>query len=228
MEIPIEDPKDNNDVINNYEKMLNDIDNEGDDFDEPEKLSKKERLELKKKKKILKPIQKKYLKKEPPTDIQNKVIFKQSIIEYKLYFPNYMTAYIDRMNNEYLDTLSLDELAQFLQEIRSTLAVIRPKGNLYSSAYFTATQIIESAVIPVMAEKMELDLDASGWTEALQQNEEVNETLNMIYLQNNLIYVPPELKLLTSTLSSLSLVINNNKFNKSQKNIPKKDDFKDL
>lgn len=145
----------------------------------------------------------------PQKDIKDASQLKMSILRYKNVFPQHMSLYLDKMNLEYLDELSIQELIDFLDEIRTTVACFNSMS-LVHTGYYGAVGMVEK-FSPLLGFNLE------GLTETVQNSPVITNQLNEISLQYDLIYVKPEIRLLVSTLASIQLVMNSNDLRKKER-----------
>jgi hypothetical protein len=162
-------------------------------------LNKRSRLKSKRDKKSIKGIT---VDKIPKKEIINNQQLKLSILQYKTFFPKHVESYNEQLTMEHLSTLTDDELTKLLDEIRVTVSCLN-SASLMHHAYYGGCSILESVVSFV-------GVPMNGFTETISRSEPIKDVLNEISLQNNLVYVQPEVRLLFSTLAVANIVIREN------------------
>jgi hypothetical protein len=156
----------------------------------------------------------------PDEEIKKATILKLSILRYKDHFPQHMTLYLEKMELSYLDQLSVKELTNFLDEIRTTVNCLN-SISLVHTAYYGAVNLVERFA-PLVG------FNLNGLTQVVRQSPAINNTLTEIHLQNDLIYVKPEIKLFITSLATVQMVLTENDLKRSENVIPiSKNDIND-
>jgi hypothetical protein len=127
------------------------------------------------------------------------------IQQYKTIYPTYLATYGDELDNSNLSKMNYEELKDLIDKIRVTIGILN-SGSFIHTGYYGVCNVIETILPRITGVNMD------GFTEELTKNPDVHNTLNEIMLEQDMIYIRPEIRLALVTLGCVNTIIARNKF----------------
>lgn len=138
----------------------------------------------------------------PDKDTVSDQQLRLNILQYKRIFPEEVAAYDDKLNIDYLSSLSTEELKLLFDEIRIAVGCANSQSYLHH-AYWGGCSLVEGLAIKA-------GLPVQGFANTVSNNAETTKCINEIALETGVIYVRPEMRLMMGTLASLAIVLRHN------------------
>ncbi len=191
-----DEQSDVSDIPESKQDFTNRLDNKLEELDNiPPPLSKKKTTEKT-------PVNKKgesgkrgIIETMPREEIIKRTQLITTIMQYKLVFPEHMKSYMIKFDFKYLNNLSFEELKDFLDEVRSTVACLN-SGSALHVIYTSCCELIETG-------SSLLGVDIQGFSEDIMNDPNIINPLNELVLESDLVYIRPEMRLALATVVSI-------------------------